>query len=116
MTVPGLLILIGSYLMGAVISLWWLPEIPGAVIGILLLVAVLSLLGRIPDYLSRTSATLLQYLPLILAVPALGIVSADKLPPPQWLGLIAAITLSLLITVPFCGWLLQRLIQRRKSK
>jgi putative effector of murein hydrolase LrgA (UPF0299 family) len=113
MNVPGLLILIGCYVIGMMVSQAWLPEIPGAVVGILILVAALIALRHTPDYLSRTAASLLQYLPLMLVVPAVGIASADRLPPSDWLALLAALTLSLLVTVPFCGWLLQTLIKRR---
>ncbi|MFW9674742.1 CidA/LrgA family protein, partial [Vibrio parahaemolyticus] len=66
----------------------------------------------IPESLEKTAALLLQYLPLLLIVPAAGIMTSagallDDLP-----AIAAGLMLSLLITVPFCGWLMQRLIRR----
>ncbi|WP_462379162.1 CidA/LrgA family protein [Pseudomonas sp. Marseille-QA0892] len=116
MSIAGLLILIGAFLLGAGINHYAVPGIPAAVIGILLLTFLLIALGEVPDYLSRTATALLPYLPLMLVVPAAGIASADHLPANEWLALLTAIGLSLLVTVPFCGWLLQRLIRKRTSR
>ena len=116
MTIKGMLVLTGCFLLGAAINHYAIPGIPAAVIGILLLTMVLVALGEVPDYLSRTATTLLPYLPLMLVVPAAGIASAAHLPATEWLALLAAISLSLLVTVPFCGWLLQRLIRKRASR
>ena len=70
----GLLLLVLMQAMGALLQALWLPMLPAPVIGLLLLLALLVLLGRIPDWLEQASAALLGFLPLMLAIPATGIV------------------------------------------
>ena len=103
-------------LFGNLINLVLLPALPGPIIGMLLLFGLLLLRRSIPESLEKTAALLLQYLPLLLIVPAAGIMTSgaallDDLP-----AIAAGLVLSLLITVPFCGWLMQRLIRRLDLK
>ncbi|CAD5110474.1 CidA/LrgA family protein [Zestomonas carbonaria] len=112
MMLKGLLYLVVLQLLGSLINALFLPGLPGSIIGLLLLFGCLLLRGEVPEPLRLAANGLLQYLPLFLVVPAAGImVSGDKL-----LGelpaIAAALVLSLLVTVPFCGWLLQTLARR----
>lgn len=59
---------------------------------------------------------LLPYLPLLLAVPASGIMTSSDLLLGELPVIATALVLSLLVTVPFCGWLLQTLIRRQERK
>jgi putative effector of murein hydrolase LrgA (UPF0299 family) len=112
MILQGLTWLVLLQLLGNLINLVLLPALPGPIIGMLLLFGLLLLRRSIPESLEKTAALLLQYLPLLLIVPAAGIMTSagallDDLP-----AIAAGLVLSLLITVPFCGWLMQRLIRR----
>ena len=112
MLLRGLTWLVAFQLLGTVLNVLLLPMLPGPIIGMVLLFGLLLVRRGIPDPLEKTAALLLQYLPLLLIVPAAGIMTSagallDDLP-----AIAAGLVLSLLITVPFCGWLMQWLIRR----
>ena len=116
MILQGLTWLVLLQLLGHVLNLVLLPALPGPILGMLLLFVLLLARRGIPESLERTAALLLQYLPLLLIVPAAGIMTSgsallDDLP-----AIAAGLVLSLLITVPFCGWLMQRLIRRQERR
>ena len=105
----GLLLLVVMQAMGALLQALWLPMLPAPVIGLLLL-ALLVLLGRIPESLEQASAALLGYLPLMLAIPATGIVLGGDVLLAQLPAIGAGLVVSLLLCIPLCGVLMQRLM------
>jgi len=106
----GLLLLVVMQAMGALLQALWLPMLPAPVIGLLLLLALLVLLGRIPESLEQASAALLGYLPLMLAIPATGIVLGGDVLLAQLPAIGAGLVVSLLLCIPLCGVLMQRLM------
>ncbi len=114
MNVTGFLTLVGCYLLGTYMTNF-IGGIPASVIGIIVLFALLILLRRVPEGVEKMAGNLLGYLPLMLVVPAVGIVDFSGLDASVWLRLVLVIALSLLVTVPLCGWLLQYLIGRNKD-
>ncbi|MAD27279.1 MAG: CidA/LrgA family protein [Pseudomonadales bacterium] len=106
----GLLLLVVMQAMGALLQALWLPMLPAPVIGLLLLLALLVLLGRIPEWLEQASAALLGYLPLMLAIPATGIVLGGDVLLAQLPAIGAGLVVSLLLCIPLCGVLMQRLM------
>lgn len=114
MPISGFLTLVGCYLLGTFLTTY-IGGIPAGVLGIIVLFILLMLLRRVPQGVATMAGNLLQYLPLMLVVPAVGIVDFGGLEASVWLRLVLVITLSLLITVPLCGWLLQYLIGRNKD-
>ena len=76
MILKGLTWLVVLQLLGSVIHLSLLPALPGPIIGMVLLFALLLLRRGIPEPLEKTAALLLQYLPLLLIVPAAGIMTS----------------------------------------
>src|SRR5690606_19052199 len=70
----------------------------------------------IPESLEKTTALLLQYLPLLLIVPAAGIITSSEALLNDLPAIAVGLVLSLVITVPFCGWLMQMLIRRMERK
>lgn len=116
MILKGLTWLVLLQLLGNLINLVLLPALPGPIIGMLLLFGLLLLRRSIPESLEKTAALLLQYLPLLLIVPAAGIMTSGSALLDDLLAIAAGLVLSLLITVPFCGWLMQRLIRRLDLK
>jgi holin-like protein len=112
MILKGLTWLVVLQLLGSVIHLSLLPALPGPIIGMVLLFGVLLLRRGIPEPLEKTAALLLQYLPLLLIVPAAGIMTSSDALLADLPAIAAGLVLSLVVTVPFCGWLMQTLIRR----
>ncbi|MDL2199339.1 CidA/LrgA family protein [Halopseudomonas aestusnigri] len=110
----GLLLLVVMQAMGALLQALWLPMLPAPVIGLLLL-ALLVLLGRIPESLEQASAALLGYLPLMLAIPATGIVLGGDVLLAQLPAIGAGLVVSLLLCIPLCGVLMQRLMAGQRE-
>ena len=116
MLLRGLIVLMLLQLLGSVLHLALLPMLPGPIIGMLLLLGWLLLHGGIGESVDQAAGALLQYLPLLLVVPAVGIMTSgdallDDLP-----AIAAALLLSLMITVPLCGWLMQQAIRRLERR
>jgi putative effector of murein hydrolase LrgA (UPF0299 family) len=112
----GLFWLVLLQLAGVALNHWLLPMLPAAIIGLLLLSVWLMWRGSVPEPLQQAAGGLLPFLPLLLAVPASGIMTSGDLLLAELPVIATALVLSLLITVPFCGWLLQTLIRRQERK
>lgn len=108
--IKGVLLLLVMQAGGALLQQLCLPMLPGPVIGLLLLLVLLLVLGRIPQCLEQASAVLFQYLPLLLAVPATGILLGGDVLLAQLPAISGGLLLSLLCCIPLCGWMMQRLI------
>ncbi|WP_114417919.1 CidA/LrgA family protein [Marinospirillum perlucidum] len=108
----GLLLLVLLQMLGSLINAAGLA-LPGPVIGMLLLLGLLLLLGRVPEPLQVTSSQLLKYLPLMLIPPAVGILSQWQVITSSFLAISVALLGSLLISIPLTAWLLQRLVKRK---
>ena len=111
----GLLLLVVMQGFGALLQAIWLPMLPAPVIGLLLLLALLVLLGRIPEWLEQASAALLGYLPLMLAIPATGILLGGDVLLAQLPAIGAGLLVSLVLCIPLCGVLMQRLMAGRRE-
>ncbi len=112
----GLFWLVLLQLAGVALNHWLLPMLPAAIIGLLLLSVWLMCRASVPEPLQQAAGGLLPFLPLLLAVPASGIMTSGDLLLAELPVIATALVLSLLITVPFCGWLLQTLIRRQERK
>lgn len=112
----GLTVLMLLQLLGSAIHLTLLPMLPGPIIGLLLLLGWLLLQGEVSDSLEQAASSLLQYLPLLLMVPAVGILASGEALLDDLPAIAAALVLSLMITVPLCGWLMQTLIRRQERR
>lgn len=116
MMVRGLFWLVLLQLFGVTLNHWLLPMLSASIIGLLLLSVWLMWRGAVPEPLQQAAGGLLPYLPLLLAVPASGIMTSSDLLFGELPVIATALVLSLLVTVPFCGWLLQTLIRRQERK
>lgn len=116
MILKGLTWLVLLQLLGSVINLLLLPSLPGPIIGMLLLFGLLLLRRGIPEPLDKTAALLLQYLPLLLVVPAAGIMNSGDALMADLPAIAAGLVLSLVVTVPLCGWLMQFLTRRMERQ
>jgi|TARA_Y100000588_G_scaffold281392_1_gene298442 putative effector of murein hydrolase LrgA (UPF0299 family) len=111
----GLLLLVVMQAVGALLQAVWLPMLPAPVIGLLLLLALLVLLGRIPEWLEQASAALLSYLPLMLAIPATCILLGVDVLLAQLPAIGAGLVVSLVLCIPLSGVLMQRLMDERRD-
>ncbi|MGE8498681.1 MAG: CidA/LrgA family protein [Pseudomonas sp.] len=116
MVLKGLTWLVLLQILGSVLSELLLPMLPGSVIGLLLLFGYLLLRGQVSEPLTQATGTLLQYLPLLFVVPAAGIMVASDALLADLPAILAALCLSLMVTVPLCGWMMQRLARRVERK
>lgn len=116
MNTGALLWLMALQVLGSLLSWLVLPWLPGPIIGMLLLFAGLLVLGRVPDSLERTAGALLKYLPLLLVVPASGIVLSYQPLIQDAVPILLALVVSLLVALPACGLFLQWLVRRREVR
>ncbi|MFP6847346.1 MAG: CidA/LrgA family protein [Pseudomonas sp.] len=116
MVLKGLTWLVLLQILGSLISELLLPVLPGSVIGLLLLFGYLLLRGQVSEPLGQASGILLQYLPLLFVVPAAGIMLASDALLADLPAILTALCLSLVVTVPLCGWMMQRLAIRVEQR
>ena len=116
MLLRGLSWLVLCQLLGTVLNVLLLPMLPGPIIGMLLLFVFLMLRGEVGEPLSVASSSLLRYLPLILVPPAVGVMAyASDIAADFW-AVVGALVLSLLVSLAFAGWLMQKLIERQQRQ
>src|SRR5690606_2578766 len=71
--IRGLSWLILFHLIGTALNVLFLPFLPSAIIGMVLLVLFLRLRGQVSESIETASGGLLRFLPLLLTPPATGI-------------------------------------------
>lgn len=107
----GLIYLILLQITGDTIAHLFSLPIPGAVIGMVLLLFILIAKGGISEPLLQTSQTLFPLLPLLLIPASVGVVAYLDLLEKEWIGIIAALVLSLVASFLITPFIFQRLIQ-----
>lgn len=116
MLLRGLTLLVLMQLIGTAINVLFLPMIPGQVLGMLLLFALLVLRGEVSQPLGEAAGSLLRYLPLLLIPTAVGSILFLDTMAGQLLAVSAAMLASLVLSMIFCGWLMQKLILRQQRR
>ena len=94
-----LTILLVCQLIGEVIAKVFHLPVPGPVIGMAFLFAVLFVRRGVPDSLQRTCQGLLQHLSLLFVPAGVGVMLHLKLISREWLPITVAIILSTIITI-----------------
>lgn len=116
MLLRGLFWLVLCQLLGTALNVLLIPILPGPIIGMLLLFGFLLLRGEVGEPLHQASASLLKYLPLLLVPPAVGVMAyAGPIFADFW-AIAGALLLSLIISIVFAGWLMQKLIDRQQRR
>ena len=116
MLLRGLSWLVLCQLLGTVLNVLLLPMLPWPIIGMLLLFVFLMLRCEVGEPLSVVSSSLLKYLPLILVPPAVDVMAyASDIAADFW-AVVGAMVLSLLVSLAFAGWLMQKLIERQQRR
>jgi len=116
MLLRGLSWLVLCQLLGTALNVLLIPILPGPIIGMLLLFGFLLLRGEVGEPLHLASTSLLKDLPLLLVPPAVGVMAyATDIFADFW-AIAGALLLSLLISIVFAGWLMQKLIDRQQRR
>ncbi|HUH36714.1 MAG TPA: CidA/LrgA family protein [Spongiibacteraceae bacterium] len=105
--IRGLAILLFCQWLGEVVKTALGLPLPGAVLGMLILLLALFALGGPDDGLQKTSNQLIQYLALLFLPPAVGLFFLGPTFADQWLAMAGAIVLGTTLTLLFCGALLR---------
>ncbi|GAB3465847.1 CidA/LrgA family protein [Azotobacter salinestris] len=113
MLLRGLTWLVMFQLLGTAIQALCLPMLPGPIIGLLLLFVYLVWRGEVSAPVQEAASSLLRYLPLLLVPPAVGVMAYAGAIAADFWAIAGALLLSLLASLAFVGWLMQRLIDRQ---
>lgn len=112
----SILVLLGFQLLGEFISASFDLPLPGSICGMLLLLVVLIVRGRVTVPLRETANGLFRYLPLILIPPSVGVMT-------QWRALIehpfaltGVIVFSTALGLAATAWLFERGLRRQQAK
>jgi len=116
MLLRGLTWLVLFQLVGTALNHLFLSILPGPIIGLVLLMIYLMIRGEVSEPISLAASSLLRYLPLLLVPPAVGVmVYAGQIADDFW-AIVGSLVLSLMISLTFAGWLMQKLINRQSRR
>ncbi len=112
--ISAITLLLAFQLAGEVIARGLGLQVPGPVIGMVLLLGALLLRGGPGESLRQTAGTLLQHLSLLFIPAGTGIVMYGKLIAAEWLPLAAALLGSTLLAISVTMLVLKALSKRPK--
>ena len=117
---PAILTLMAFQLVGEAVRDAFSLPIPGPVIGMFLLAAVLVIRGRrvdrVPPALEATADTLISHMGLLFVPAGVGIIAEADLLRQQWLPVVAAVVGSTVLSLAVTGLVMHavlRLSERR---
>ncbi|MDR3589486.1 MAG: CidA/LrgA family protein [Negativicutes bacterium] len=116
MLLRGLTWLVLFQLMGTALNHLFFTILPGPIIGLLLLLIFLIIRGQVSAPLNDAASSLLRYLPLLLVPPAVGVMVYSADIAADFWAIAGTLVVSLLLSMAFVGWLMQRLIDRRAHR
>ncbi|WP_296258968.1 MULTISPECIES: CidA/LrgA family protein [unclassified Pseudomonas] len=116
MLLRGLTWLVLFQLVGTALNHLFLSILPGPIIGLVLLMIYLMVRGGVSEPISLAASSLLRYLPLLLVPPAVGVmVYAGQIAEDFW-AIVGSLVLSLMISLTFAGWFMQKLMDRQANR
>ena len=116
MLLRGLTWLILFQLLGTALNVLFLPFLPSAIIGMLLLVIFLRLRGSVSESLGTAASGLLRILPLLLTPAAVGVMMYGNELTTEAVSIFVSLTLTFILSVPLTGRLMQYLIERQSRE
>ena len=96
--------LVGEFL---VRSVGW--SIPGPVLGMIILFAILCVRGGLPDDLSQIAGTLHRYMALLFVPAGAGVILHFRLLGQSFVPIAVALVFSTVLTIAVTAWLMQAL-------
>ena len=112
----GLSWLILFQLIGTALNVLFLPFLPSAIIGMVLLVIFLRVRGQVSESVETAASGLLRFLPLLLTPPAAGIMMYGSEIAADAAAILISLTVSFIVVVPLAGHLMQYLVRRQARK
>lgn len=110
--IQGLVQLFIFQALGELVSKFALPFIPGPVLGLVLLLAFLSVRGRVPASIDLVGSSILQHLGLLFIPASVGVVLYLPVLKANAWAISAALVVSVLATVAVTAGLLKVLTQK----
>ena len=95
----------------SIVQVTGLP-VPGAIIGLILLYAILLLRGEISDEMSRTSGFLLQNLGVLFVPAGVGVIAYLPMIATQWWVILLVLLVSVCATIAITGLVVASLSPR----
>ena len=114
--IRGLSWLILFQLLGTALNVLFLPFLPSAIIGMVLLVIFLRVRGSVSESVETASSGLLRFLPLLLTPPATGIMMYGSEIAADAAAILVSLTVSFILVVPLTGHLMQFLVRRQARR
>ena len=118
----AILTLMGCQLIGEALRNAFSLPVPGPVIGMFLLAAILVIRGRrsnpVPPALVATADTLISHMGLLFVPAGVGIIAEASLLQQQWMPIVAALVGSTMLSLAVTGFVLHtvlRLSERRQA-
>jgi len=105
------LIFICQFAGEVLVSLVGLP-VPGPVVGMVILLGVLMIMGRVPQPLGRIAETLLSHLSLLFVPAAVGVMLHFHLIGAEWPAMSLAVLASTIIGIVVTGLVMTLLVRR----
>lgn len=97
----------------SILSSWLAAQfnipIPGAILGLLLLTAIITLRGKPGASLERSSQLLTLLIPLLIMPSCIGIMDHWYLIKKEWFAILVAISVSVLFTLLTTPWLYRKM-------
>lgn len=90
--------------------------LPGPVVGLVFLYAVLVIRGAVPEHLQATGNTLLQHLMLLLVPVTTGLMVHFKRLGEEWLPIMLASVVGTAVTIAVTAVTLRLLVARRNER
>lgn len=116
MLLRGLTWLVLFQLLGTALNAMLVPMLPGPIIGLLLLFVALLVRGHAGESLQVAASSMLRYLPLLLVPPAVGVMAYTEAILEDFWPIVGVLVVSLVVSMVFTGWLMQRLIRRQQRE
>ncbi len=110
----GLLILLLCQLLGEWLVLALALPVPGPVMGMVLMLAGLIVMRRVPEVIRLPSEGLLRHLALLFVPAGVGLTVHAELIAKEWLVIMAALVISTVITILVTALVLKRLTRNLK--
>lgn len=116
MLLRGLTWLVVFQLLGSALTVLLAPMLPGPIIGLVLLLGFFLVRGDVGEPLLVASSSLLRYLPLLLVPAAVGVMAYARAIAADFWAVVGALVLSLVLSLAFAGWMMQKLIERQARR
>jgi len=107
--------LLACQLVGEIIARAFDLAIPGPVIGMGLLLAILLYRKQVPQTLDDTANGILAHLSLLFVPAGVGVVAHLAILGNEWQAILGSLIGSTVVTVLVTGWVLQRMHRRQRD-